>query len=109
MSPPTPFRFEPPSPPTITSASYDPGTGQVTVGANEPVTVVNTSPAPWTVTFGGVSQPIVLVAQAGPNVLLVTNTGGGGSILLSYAGGANVVGDVTGLPLEPVTNFVVTT
>jgi hypothetical protein len=95
--------------PTITSAVYDAGTGQVLVGASEAVILVNASAAPWSVTFDALPQAIAAVSQAGDDIRLTTTSGGGGSIELSYAGGTYVEGAASGLPLEAVSRFPVST
>lgn len=95
-------------PPEVVSAVYNAATGRIQVNASEAVTLLDGSTAPWSVMFDAVNQPVTNVQQSGAGVMIFTSTGGGGDIRLSYAGGAFVQGDVSGLFLQPVTDFPVT-
>lgn len=97
----------PPEPPDIVGAVYDASLGRVTVSASEPVTVVDDSTTPWTITVNDVGQPVGSVNQFGPDVVLGLSMGLSGDMRLSYAGGAFVQGDASGLFLEPVTELPV--
>lgn len=76
--------------------------------ASEPVTVLDTSTAPWTVLADGVPQQLSAVVQAGSNVLIQTDPLMAQAVTLSYAGGSFVQGDVSGLFLQAVVDFPVT-
>ena len=69
--------------------------------------LVDPDPSAWSVQFDGVPQSVTLVGQVFDTIVLTTSAGSPAEILLSYAGGGFVVGDVSGLPLAPATDFPV--
>ena len=96
-----------PGGPSVAGAFLDDTDGTLTVQGTEDLVLTDPNPAAWQVTFDGVPQPISSVFTIGTSVALSTTAGSAAEMFVSYIGGAYVIGEPSGLPLQAVTDFPV--